>query len=222
MANTTVLKERVLVLLSGGIDSAVCATLLHNEGKSICALSVRYPDRTNEQEINNAINLSQKLGFDHVIADFSFVKSLMINPPANMTFNVGGSIGCVSLGGITMPMSVELLHVVAMMFARINKIKHIYWAIHQDDLLGDIKEKVNEYLHVLNHFPTLDSYSQCQFHLPFAGYSKKEVVELGVSLGVDFDKTRSCSSPGDGHCGVCRQCVLRTHAFDESLSLKQG
>ncbi|MEK7148623.1 MAG: 7-cyano-7-deazaguanine synthase [Patescibacteria group bacterium] len=219
----TVLKQQVLVLLSGGIDSAVCAAKLCAEGKKVHALSLRYPGDTNWVEINNATFLAKKLNILHVVLDFKFIEQMLGGTNTNMSFNVGGSVNnCVSRGKTPVPMSVELLHLTALMFARIRGIKHIYWAIHQDDLIGTSQEKVLEYLRALEKLPALGSYSPCNFETPFIGYSKKDMVNLGVTLDIDFRFTHSCSASSDVPCGVCRQCMLRASAFDSFVPLKQA
>ncbi|KKS27010.1 MAG: 7-cyano-7-deazaguanine synthase [Parcubacteria group bacterium GW2011_GWC1_42_11] len=216
-----VLKKRVLVLLSGGIDSAVCATKLCTDGNDVYALSIRYPNSANAEEIDNAIFHAKRLHIKHVVVDFNFIEQLTVGVDANMSFNVGGAINnCISRGKVPMPMSVELLHVVALMFARMREIRHIYWSIHKDDIVGDSEKKIFEYLRALEGPATLGRYSSCKFELPFIGFSKKEVIEIGESLDVNFDHTHSCSSSSRVACGVCRQCVLRADAF-ESLHPKK-
>ena len=217
------LKQQVLVLLSGGIDSAVCATKLCAEGKSVHALSLRYPGNTNEREINNATFLAEKLNISHVVLDFKFIEQMFDGVNTSMSFNVGGAINnCVSRGKIPVPMSVELLHLTALMFARIRGIKHVYWAIHQDDLVGTSQEKILEYVSALEKLPALGSYSPCKFETPFIGYSKKDMVDLGISLDIDFEHTHSCSASSNAPCCVCHQCVLRASAFDSLFPLKQA
>jgi 7-cyano-7-deazaguanine synthase len=55
---------------------------------------------------------------------------------------------------------------------------------------------------------------------PYAGLSKAAVIRRGVDLGVPFDLTLSCMSPGPGpvpvHCGTCSKCRERHDAFIEA------
>lgn len=44
---------------------------------------------------------------------------------------------------------------------------------------------------------------------PLSGYSKQEVFNIAVSLGVPVDKTWSCFLGGDTPCGICSACVDR-------------
>ncbi len=53
---------------------------------------------------------------------------------------------------------------------------------------------------------------------PLMERTKKEIIELGLSLGVDYALTTSCYDPGvDGTaCGHCDACLLRLKGFQEA------
>ena len=53
---------------------------------------------------------------------------------------------------------------------------------------------------------------------PILNMSKKEIIELGMSLGVDYSLTHSCYNPTpDGlSCGVCDSCRLRLEGFRQA------
>lgn len=55
--------------------------------------------------------------------------------------------------------------------------------------------------------------SRVSIKLPLAGKPKEEVVNMGLRLGVPFDLTWSCYFDGDTHCGRCPSCVERREAF---------
>ena len=48
---------------------------------------------------------------------------------------------------------------------------------------------------------------------PFRELSKRDVVEIGLSLGVQVAQTYSCQVNADQHCGACPNCVDRITAF---------
>ena len=53
---------------------------------------------------------------------------------------------------------------------------------------------------------------------PLIDMSKREIIELGLKLGVDYSLTISCYDPGiDGEaCGRCDACQLRLRGFSEA------
>lgn len=55
------------------------------------------------------------------------------------------------------------------------------------------------------------------FHAPLMFMSKKEIIETGVKLGVDYSLTHSCYDPiGNLACGRCDSCRLRLRGFAEA------
>jgi len=55
-------------------------------------------------------------------------------------------------------------------------------------------------------------------HTPLIGLSKREIIERGVALGVDYRLTTSCydPSPAGAACGRCDACRLRQQGFAEA------
>ena len=57
-----------------------------------------------------------------------------------------------------------------------------------------------------------------KIHTPLIAMSKKEIVEAGIKLGLDYAMTISCYDPsatGKG-CGECDACQLRLKGFAEA------
>jgi 7-cyano-7-deazaguanine synthase len=50
-------------------------------------------------------------------------------------------------------------------------------------------------------------------HAPLARLSKKEIIALGVKLGVDYSRSISCYRGGEVPCGRCPSCDIRARAF---------
>jgi 7-cyano-7-deazaguanine synthase len=55
-------------------------------------------------------------------------------------------------------------------------------------------------------------------HTPLIQLSKREIIELGSSLGVDFSMTLTCYDPSaeGAACGRCEACLLRLNGFREA------
>ncbi len=54
-------------------------------------------------------------------------------------------------------------------------------------------------------------------HTPLIKMNKKEIIETGLKLGVDYSMTTSCydPSPAGKPCGSCDACILRKRGFNE-------
>ena len=55
-------------------------------------------------------------------------------------------------------------------------------------------------------------------HAPLMSMNKAEIIQRGLSLGLDYSLTHSCYDPApDGRpCGGCDSCVLRARGFTEA------
>jgi len=55
-------------------------------------------------------------------------------------------------------------------------------------------------------------------HTPLIAMTKKQIVEAGLGLGVDYSLTTSCYDPGERGeaCGACDACLLRLKGFSEA------
>ncbi len=55
-------------------------------------------------------------------------------------------------------------------------------------------------------------------HAPLMDHSKAEIIEMGMSLGVDYSLTSSCYDPDEAGraCGHCDSCLLRRQGFIEA------
>jgi 7-cyano-7-deazaguanine synthase len=55
-------------------------------------------------------------------------------------------------------------------------------------------------------------------HTPLIELSKREIIERGLALGVDYALTLTCydPSPDGAACGHCEACLLRLKGFREA------
>jgi 7-cyano-7-deazaguanine synthase len=51
-------------------------------------------------------------------------------------------------------------------------------------------------------------------HAPYAGLSKREVLEIGLEIGVDYAHTWTCYRGWESPCRTCPSCVERAAAFE--------
>ena len=56
-----------------------------------------------------------------------------------------------------------------------------------------------------------------RIHAPLQMMTKREIIQKGVALGLDYGLTHSCYDPGpSGPCGRCDSCILRANGFAEA------
>lgn len=216
--------ERAVVLLSGGLDSAVALAVAVRECDEVYALTVRYGQRHAieidcAREVANAYNVRK-----HRIVDLDLASW------GGSSLTGDGSVPKddeVSETGSTIPSTYvparnTVLLSLSLAWAEVLDAQAIYIGAHAQDA-GGYPDTREEYLEAFQRMANLATRAGLEgrgptIRAPLSGMTKKEVVTLGLSLGVDFALTTSCYDPlpsGDP-CGRCSTCKLRAGAFAEA------
>ena len=96
---------------------------------------------------------------------------------------------------------------------------NIFIGANQVDYSGypDCRQEYLESFEKLANLATKVGVNTNEFkvHAPLLNLSKKEIIQLGNKLGVNYSKTSSCYSPNENGsaCGLCSSCVERAQGF---------
>ena len=207
-------QSRAVVLLSGGMDSCVCAALAARDYEA-AAVHISYGQRTEERERQSFLAICQRLKIHD---------KLMVRNEALRA--IGGS--ALTDDAIDVPTSEEIGHSVPVTYVPFRNAHFLAVAISWAEVLG--AEKV--YIGAVE--PDSSGYPDCrpayynafnevakagtkegliEIVTPLIAMRKTDIVRLGLELGAPFDLTWSCYSREDRACGVCDSCVLRLRAF---------
>ena len=207
-------KPRAIVLLSGGMDSSVCAALAVRDHEA-AAVHISYGQRTEERERQSFLAVCQRLKIHD---------KLMVRNEALRA--IGGS--ALTDGSIAVPEAEEVGHGVPVTYVPFRNAHFLSVAVSWAEVLG--AEKV--YIGAVE--PDSSGYPDCrpayykafnevvkagtkegqiEIVTPLIAMRKAEIVRLGLELGAPFDLTWSCYSREDRACGICDSCVLRLRAF---------
>jgi 7-cyano-7-deazaguanine synthase len=207
-------KSRAVVLLSGGMDSCVCATLAAREHE-VAAVHVSYGQRTEERERQSFLAICRRLN----IHDTLTVRNEALR-------EIGGSAlteeeiavpAAESLGqGIPVtyvPFRNAHFLAVAVSWAEVLVAEKVYIGAVEPDSSGypDCRPAYYEAFNAVVKAGTKEG--KIQIVTPLIAMRKAEIVRLGLELGAPFDLTWSCYSREDRACGVCDSCGLRLRAF---------
>jgi len=218
--------ERAVVLLSGGLDSATAAAWGASNRFELYALTMDYHQR-HRCELESARRVGESLRVSrHVVLEVdlgAFGGSSLTSRDLAVRRDIPlAEIGR-SIPNTYVPARNTVFLSLALAYAETISAENIILGINAADYSG-YPDCRPEYLDAFAKMAALATKAgvegtlSLRFHAPLMTLGKREIIELGLSLGVDFSLTHTCYSPvGDGlSCGRCESCLLRLHGFHEA------
>ena len=208
-----------VVLLSGGLDSMVCAGLAREQGFEVVALTVDYNQR-HRVELESARAIAARLAQRHIVLPLD----LRAFGGSALTADIDVPKGGVGAGiPITyVPARNTIFLSLALGLAESGGARDIFIGVNALDYSGypDCRpEFVAEFEHLAN-LATKAGVEGDRFtiHAPLQQMSKAEIAREAERLGLDPALSHSCYDPlPDGrHCGWCDACRLRSKGFAEA------
>ena len=210
-----------VVLLSGGLDSAVTLAIAKREGFEPHALSFDYGQR-HRIEMECAKRVAASAGVhDHRFATID----LRVFGGSALTADIAVPQHDAAAEGIPVtyvPARNTIFLSYALAFAEVIGASDIFIGVNAVDYSG-YPDCRPDFLRAFEHLASVatkagDEGTRFEIHAPLLKLSKGEIVREGDKLGVDFSLTHSCYDPApDGAaCGRCDSCQLRLTGFREA------
>lgn len=212
------MNERAVVLLSGGLDSAVMLALAQRERTEIHAVSFDYGQHHDLELIMaakqaEAANVEHRLividptplGGSGLTADIATPRHVPTTPNSRPASYV--------------PARNTLMLSFALALAETTGAYNIYIGANADDRITypDCRE---EYFAAYTRMAALGTNLDGHIRVlaPLLNMPKHQIVLLGKELGVDFANTSSCYDPltSGRPCGGCESCRQRRVSFDRA------
>ncbi len=210
--------ELVVVLASGGMDSAV-TTAIANQTSRLALLHLNYGQRTAERELQ---------AFKELAEFYQVEKTLVIN--VDHLSQIGGSsltdtdiaITQADLESTEIPTSYvpfrnANLLAIATSWAEVISATKIFLGAVEEDSSGypDCRREFYDAFQKVIDAGTKPS-TQIEIVTPIITLKKYEIVLKGRELGVPFELTWSCYQHEDTACGVCDSCGFRLRGFEKA------
>jgi 7-cyano-7-deazaguanine synthase len=207
-------KSRAVVLLSGGMDSCVCAALAARDHEP-AAVHVSYGQRTEERERQSFLAICQRLKIhDRLMVRNEALRAIGGSALTDESIPVPDSEAIAQSIPVTyVPFRNAHFLAVAVSWAEVLGAAKVYIGAVEPDSSGypDCRPAYYKAYNEVVRAGTKDG--KIEIITPLIAMRKAEIVRLGLELGAPFDLTWSCYSREDRACGVCDSCVLRLRAF---------
>ena len=213
-----------VVLLSGGLDSTTVLAYAIDAGFITHAMTFRYGQR-HAVEIESARRIARAYGVrDHIVVDIdlrtfggSALTSDMEVPKDRTASEMQGSIPITYV-----PARNTIFLSYALAWSEVLGASEIFIGVNAIDYSG-YPDCRPEYIAAFERMANLatrggvEGTTPVHIRAPLIDLTKREIIELGLRLGVDYGLTSSCydPSPGGVACGRCDACRLRLDAFEQ-------
>jgi 7-cyano-7-deazaguanine synthase len=212
---------KAIVLLSGGLDSTICAGIAAKEHdpENIIGLSIDYGQK-HAVELDSARDVvaNLKIG-SHIIESFPNIfggyGSTLIDQERDnpeMTYEEIQRIQGPSPTYV--PFRNGNLLSMATAIALVEGAEWIYYGAHAEDARNfAYPDTTHEFNGAMANAIFIGTYYKVRLVTPLQWLTKKDVVKLGFELGVPFHLTYSCYTGRRPSCGKCPTCISRIQAF---------
>jgi 7-cyano-7-deazaguanine synthase len=212
-------QRKAVVLLSGGMDSAVVLAMAREQGFAVHALSILYGQR----------HASELAAARRVVADQGAAAHKVLTLDLRA---IGGSaltddIAVPEAAGTGIPVTYvparnTVFLSLALGYAEVIGAADLFVGVNAVDYSGypDCRPAFIEAFERLANLATKAGVEGAglRIHAPLMAMSKADIVREGARLGVDFGQTVSCYQADDDGlaCGRCDACRLRRQGFDDA------
>lgn len=214
-----------VVLLSGGLDSAVALAVCRRDGFEPHALTIDYNQR-HRVELECARKIAQSMGVArHIVLNVDLTQwgGSALTSDAKVPTNRDAKTMGSDIPSTYVPARNTIFLSLAMGWAETLNSGDIFIGAHSLDYSG-YPDCRPEYFDAFARMADLATKTgvegaHWQIHTPLLRMAKSDIVKLGISLKVPFEHTVSCYQPitkgsSVAACGVCDACIIRRNAFN--------
>lgn len=202
-----------VIILSGGMDSAVLLASQLSRKAMLSAISFDYGAKHNHCEIPMASAMCRHYRVPHHVVALPFVADLFSSDLLLTGNDVpDGAYDAENMKQTVVPFRNGIMLAIAAGFAGSVNAARVLIGSHSGDhvIYPDCRPAFNE---AMGAAIAAGTDHQVTLEAPFAGMDKRDIGDLGRQLGVDFRQTWTCYRGGAIHCGTCGACDERKYAL---------
>lgn len=212
--------NKAIILLSGGLDSITILAQAKQQGYQCYALSFEYGQKHNAELVAAA-----KIAKHYGVAEHKVISLGLGAIGGSALTDSHLSVPQTLQSGIPVtyvPARNTVFLAFALGWAEVLHSHDIFIGVNAVDYSGypDCRPEFIEAFQALAKVATKAGVEgeTTTIHTPLISLSKAEIIQLGTSLGVDYQQTVSCYSadPQGQACGVCDACRLRRMGFEQA------
>jgi 7-cyano-7-deazaguanine synthase len=215
------MRNRAVVLLSGGLDSATALYIARRAGFKCFCLIFDYGQR-HRREIESAKAIAKKANCPAQVMkiDLPWKGSSLLDRKISVVTRSPGHKVTGDIPGTYVPGRNIIFLSFALSFAEAAQAEAIFIGAHAQDYSGypDCRpEFFRAFAKVISCGTKAGVRGkEIKIEIPLVNKSKAQIIRMGKSLGVPFELTWSCYKGAKSPCGKCDSCYFRAKGFKEA------
>ena len=219
------MKNKAVVLLSGGLDSTTTLAIAKNQGFEVYALSFDYGQR-HLVELEHAQIIAKKFEVtDHQIITINLRQfgGSALTDSIDVPTNRDEKEMSLEIPITYVPARNTIFLSFSLAYAEVKKARNIFLGVNAVDYSGypDCRPEFITAFEILANLATkvgVEGKEKLKVHTPLIQLTKADIIRRGIQLGVDYSLTLSCYNPGEEGtaCRICDSCILRLKGFSEA------
>ncbi|AQW85292.1 7-cyano-7-deazaguanine synthase [Campylobacter pinnipediorum subsp. caledonicus] len=208
--------KKAVCIMSGGMDSTLCAVLAKKQGYDIVALHFDYNQRTMSREKRAFKEICDKIGVvKKVELDVSFISDIGANALTDLSMDIRKDGVADDVPNTYVPFRNGIFISIAAALAEKEGAEALFIGVVEEDSSGypDCSDEFIKSINDAINKGTKDS-TNIKIHMPLVHLSKADIVKSSLQNNSPLELTWSCYENEDEACGLCDSCRLRLNGFE--------
>lgn len=211
---------KAIVLVSGGMDSLVCAGIAHQEGHELHFLHMDYGQKTSRRERKSFDDIADfyRVPVKHrKVIDMNFLRQIGGSSLTDESIDVKSYAGdSDKIPDSYVPFRNSIILSLAVSWAEVMDASSLYIGANHEDSPGYPDCRPSYYKAFNQLIKEGTKAGDIQVLTPVISMKKKDIVLKGTALKVPFELSWSCYQSTTKACGKCDSCALRLRGFKEA------
>jgi 7-cyano-7-deazaguanine synthase len=208
--------KRAVILVSGGMDSATAVYEAIDRGYEPYFLHTSYGQQTENKEYECAKSLAEEVD----AADFLHIETSHLSAIGSSSLTdeemevQEADLESDEIPTSYVPFRNANLLSMAVSYAEASECSAVFIGAHSEDFSG-YPDCRPEFFDAFQQVIEVGTKPETEIELiaPFVEWSKTDIAERGLELGVPYELTWSCYRGEEPACGTCDACAFRLEAF---------
>lgn len=213
------MKDKGIILLSGGLDSLVSLGLGKDKYSISLALTFDYGQKSFKNEYEASKKICKYYKIEHKVITLDWLKNITnTGLVGDNTIPTDGNFSKESKSAVWVPNRNGLFLNIAGCFADSFKFNYILIGANKEEA-QTFSDNSKEFIESINEEFEFSTENKPKVIAPLVNLDKTEIVKHALENNIPLEFTNSCYLSGDKNCGKCESCRRLRNALEKNNAL---